>query len=579
MSGLRNFRGAGIAVVCGAFLLASFASAQNPSEPSPSTIPPPSAPSVENASPETSQPAKAPVVADGKTLFYIETKTFSYTPEARAKGISERIQRLYRDPTINLDAIRVDDHEEATEIACKDMYIMAISNADAKAAGKDRRELAREYAQVIKQTALELQEAYSTRSIVKGAVYTLILALILILVLVLVKKGFRRLYVAIDTWRTTKPRSIKVQKVQLLTSNQIADSVMTICKFIRFVITLALLDIFLTVCFGFFPWTQSYASHLYETVMSPLRAVIAAIVGYFPNLLYIAAIGLVTYFAIRLVRFLFSEIGKGTIEIPGFYPDWSMPTFKIARVMLLVLAAVAAFPYLPGSDSPAFKGMSVFLGVLFSLGSTSAVANAVGGVVLTYTRAFQIGDRVKIGDAVGDVIQKTMLVTRVRTIKNVDISIPNSMVISSQIVNYSSAAPKEGLILNTSVTIGYDAPWRIVHELLINAALSTPGVLNAPRPFVFQTSLNDFFVTYEINAYTDRPRDMFSIYSDLHQNIQDKFNEAKVEIMSPHYTSIRDGNTMAIPAADRPKDYSPSAFRVLNTPPPTGPKSNKPTSD
>jgi small-conductance mechanosensitive channel len=177
-------------------------------------------------------------------------------------------------------------------------------------------------------------------------------------------------------------------------------------------------------------------------------------------------------------------------------------------------------------------------------------------------RAFRIGDRVRISDTVGDVIEKTLLVTRVRTIKNEDITIPNSMILNSHIVNYSAVIDQSGLILHTGVTIGYDAPWRKVHELLIHAALNTKYILKEPAPFVLQTSLNDFYVSYEINAYTDMPSKMAVIYSELHQNIQDSFNAGGVEIMSPHYSSLRDGNTTTIPEENLPKTYTPPAFRI-----------------
>ena len=219
------------------------------------------------------------------------------------------------------------------------------------------------------------------------------------------------------------------------------------------------------------------------------------------------------------------------------------------------------FPYLPGADSPAFKGISVFLGVLFSLGSTSAIGNIVAGVILTYMRAFSLGDRVQIADTMGDVVEKTLLVTRIRTIKNVDITIPNAMVLGSHITNYSSSSQQYGLILHTTVTIGYDAPWRQVHQLLIDAATATENILQLPAPFVLQTSLDDFYVSYQINAYTDRPALMARTYSELHQNIQDRFNEARVEIMSPHYSTLRDGNQTTIPPDYLPDDYRTPGFK------------------
>lgn len=183
----------------------------------------------------------------------------------------------------------------------------------------------------------------------------------------------------------------------------------------------------------------------------------------------------------------------------------------------------------------------------------------MAGVVLTYTRAFKVGDRVKISDAVGDVVENNLLITRIRTIKNVDITVPNAMVLASHITNYSSSALEHGLILHTTVTIGYDAPWRQVHELLISAACATENILELPAPFVLQTSLDDFYVSYQINAFTNTPAVMARTYSVLHQNIQEKFNAAGVEIMSPHYSSLRDGSMITTPEPYLPEAYKQRA--------------------
>jgi len=225
---------------------------------------------------------------------------------------------------------------------------------------------------------------------------------------------------------------------------------------------------------------------------------------------------------------------------------------------------VIVFPYLPGSSSPAFQGVSVFLGLLLSLGSTSAINNLIAGLVITYMRPFKIGDRIRIGDVTGDVVEKSMLMIRVRTIKNEDVTVPNSTVLSSNTTNFSALANAQGLIIHTTVTIGYDVPWKEMHKALINAAMRTPDVLKDPAPFVLQTSLDDFFVSYQLNAYIRDANNQHVIYSELHQNIQDCCNEAGIEIMSPHYTSMRDGNTTTVPTDYRPKDYKPKAFHVQN---------------
>ena len=230
----------------------------------------------------------------------------------------------------------------------------------------------------------------------------------------------------------------------------------------------------------------------------------------------------------------------------------------------MALALVLAFPYLPGFGSPAFQGISVFLGILFSLGSTAVVANVVAGTILIYTRAFQIGDRIKIGEAIGDIVEKTLLVTRIRTIKNVIITIPNGTVLTSQIINYTALSqdPNYYLILHTTITLGYDVPWRKVHQVLIDAAIATNNILTEPIPFVLQTSLDDFYVSYELNAYSNKPMLMANIYSELHQNIQDKCNEAGIEILSPHYSAVRDGNQTTIPENYLSEDYKAPGFRL-----------------
>jgi small-conductance mechanosensitive channel len=230
--------------------------------------------------------------------------------------------------------------------------------------------------------------------------------------------------------------------------------------------------------------------------------------------------------------------------------------------LVLVLALVVVFPYLPGAKSPAFRGVSIFLGILLSLGSSSAVANTIAGIILTYMRSFLPGDWVQIGDNMGEVVERTLLVTRILTPKAEVITIPNSTVMGGAVKNYSTEANKSGVIFHTSVSIGFDAPWRTVHQLLISAASATEHVLRQPAPFVLQRSLDDFYVTYELNAYTDTPREVLNIYSNLHQNIQDKFNEAGVEICSPHFSALRDGNSIAIPEQYIAPDYKPSGFRL-----------------
>jgi small-conductance mechanosensitive channel len=512
---------------------------------------------------QTAGQNKAPVVVGDKTLFYVEERVYSFSPADRARMIAERIQRLYKEPRFSLDAIHVEDEDTTTDIVADDLIVMAVTERDARAAGRSRRELAQEYAGIIRTAASELQKEHSLKTIALGLLWAVLTTGVLLLAFKLLTTVFPKLYQKLDSWRGTRIRSLRIQKLELLTADRITDTMIMLARGGQIAAVLILLYFYMSLVFSFFPGTRGWASVLFDYVMRPLKLIWDAIANNLPDFFFIAVILVVAYYGIKFVKFIFAEIGKGMIEIPGFYQDWAEPTYKIVRFLLIAFTAVVVFPYMPGSKSPAFQGVSIFLGVLFSLGSTSAVANIVAGMLLTYTRAFQDGDRVRIGETTGDVLGKTLLVTRIRTIKNEDISIPNAMVLSSHIVNYSSSAQEQGLILHTGVTIGYDAPWRQVHELLIAAARDTERILKEPKPFVFQTSLDDFYVSYELNAFTDQPLYMARIYSDLHQNIQDKFNEAGVEIMSPHYGAMRDGNSIAIPAEYVSKEYQAPPFRFL----------------
>jgi small-conductance mechanosensitive channel len=543
--------------------------------PSPTASQAASAPGTPPASAAAPSQTRAAVVFEGRTLFYVSQRVGSFTAAERAAAISERLHRIATKPFSREVAVEAVDRGGATDITADGIVVLAVTEADAGAAGRPRAELARQLADRVREAVALAHKSYTLKSLLLGLLFALIATVVLVAFLKLIQRIFPAAIRKLRSWRGTVIRGFRLQKLEILTAGQIVGAFIAVLRLIRLGLILLLLFLYVPLVFSFFPWTRGLSRRVFGYVLAPFATIGQTAIAYLPKLLFLVIIIVLTRFAIRLVRFVFEEIGEGTIVLPGFEKEWARPTYKIVRFLVIAFAAVIAFPYVPGSESPAFKGISIFLGVLISLSSTSAIANIVAGVILTYTGAFRIGDRVKIADTVGDVIEKTLLVTRVRTIKNVEITIPNSMVLSSHIVNFSASAQEEGLILNSTVTIGYDAPWREVHELLIAAAAGTDGVLASPAPFVYQTALNDFFVSYEINAYTRRPSEMARIYSDLHENIQERFNQAGVEIMSPHYAALRDGNALAIPEAQRPKGYEAPGFRIAG---PGGPP-RKPSPD
>ncbi len=508
------------------------------------------------------------VVLNGRTLFTIQQGLGPFTAQERANHASARLASAAGDLTATVNQISAVNQETSTDILMGDRILATVTDADAKAAGTTRTALAGSYLAIIREAISDARSEYSLRSLLKGAAFVFLDTALLILVLALLRKAASAALARLGQWQIAP---IRIQNLELASPTQIRRVASRVVGISRWALILLALYIYLPVVLSLFPWTRSYAPVLFEYVARPLESAGAATAAYIPSLLVVVLCAAGARILIRISQFLFRELATGTISLPGFYPEWASPTHKIIRFLILAFTAVVIFPYLPGSGSPAFRGISLFLGLLFSLGSTSAVANIVAGVILTYSRALDIGDHVKIGDTVGDVVEKTLLATRIRTVKNEVITVPNSMVMSSHIINFSSSQQTAPLILHTSVTIGYDAPWRTVHRLLLEAAGRTSRIAQDPAPFVLQTSLNDFYVTYQINAYTREASKMAHTYGELHQNIQDCFNAAGVEIMSPHYASLRDGNRIAIPTENLPKDYRAPGFHLELGPDPAGP--------
>jgi small-conductance mechanosensitive channel len=501
------------------------------------------------------------VVIDGRPVLTVYEPVAHLTPEARALGIERRIVALARETSIPPESVRLQPRDVWTEILAGNNVIMAVTDADAKAAGKSRQLLASEDAESIGRTIQAYRQDHSWRMILRAILKTVLVVLLLVVVLWLLRRLRLFLRVRIEE-QIREGTELEVKSVWHLSFAYVGPTMMAVGTFLRWLFIVGLCEAALTVTLGFYSSTREISHTMIQWVFSQLEMLGSSAVNYLPKLLIVAVIAIITNYAVRLVRLLFAQIQKGDLKISGFYPDWAEPTERLIRIMILALALIVAFPYLPGATSPAFRGISIFVGVLLSLGSSSAVASAIAGVILTYMRSFLVGDWVQIGDTMGEVVEKTLLVTRLLTPKAEVITIPNSAVLSGSVKNYSTEAKKAGVILYTAVTIGFDAPWRTVHQLLIGAALATDHVLRQPAPFVLQRSLDNFYVTYELNAYTNTPSEVLNIYSDLHRNIQDKFNDAGVEICSPHFSSLRDGNTIAIPEQYIKPDYKAPAFRM-----------------
>ncbi len=507
-----------------------------------------------------------PVVLLHDTLFHVYMRVGSFKAQDRAESISKKIENLYRDPFFRSDSLKIQKNEDSYDIIYdREVVVMSVSGLDALWFDETPARLAKRYLKTI-QNEISLQKKQN--SLINWA-KNIALALGVIIGLGILIKLLNKVFKHGERFLDLKNQQffdfLWRKKVRIFNAAQLRSFLLKVYNVLRLLLILLVIYLSLPLLFSIFPQTKNLTGQLIQWILTPLLSSLDAIVDFLPNLVTILVIYFIFRYTIKALHYFVREISKGNIQISGFHEDWAYPTFNILRFILYAFMLVIIWPYLPGSDSPAFQGVSVFLGVLISLGSSSAIANMVSGLVITYMRPFKIGDRVKIGEHVGDVMAKTMLVTRLKTIKNEDITVPNSAVLSGSTINYTAncqRASSPGLIVHVTITIGYDVPWRTLYEVLIKAALNTDLIEQEPKPFVLQTGLEDFYVAYQINAYTKHASKQAVIYSNLYQNIQDACNEAGIEIMSPHYRAARDGNVTTIPADYLPKDYVAPSFNI-----------------
>lgn len=490
-----------------------------------------------------------PVVVEGDTLFHLYAKRGGRTPVDRAEDILNIMVKIGTSHSLKKDSIYIYDSEYVTDIMYGDKVILSITDQDALWQNLSRIALAEQYQPIIQNKIQELREQHSILQIAKRVLLFILVIIIQYFLFKLTNYLFKKLRRKIIWLKQNRLRSITIRDYEFLNTHRQGRVLMFFTNVIRWIVLLIQLTISVPILFAIFPQTEDLALKIFSYLLEPVKMIFKSVASYIPNLFIILVIYYCIKYIVKGIQYIANEIESENLKISGFYPDWAQPTFNIIRFLLYAFMIAMIYPYLPGSDSGVFQGISVFVGLIISLGSSTVIGNIIAGLVITYMRPFKLGDRIQLNETTGNVIEKTPFVTRLRTPKNEVVTIPNSFIMSSHTTNYSVSARQYGLIIHSTVTIGYDVPWRQVHQLLINAARQTTGVLPEPKPFVLETELSDYYPCYQVNAYIKDADKLGDIYSDLHQNIQDVFNEAGVEIMSPHYFAGRDGSASTIPAS------------------------------
>lgn len=521
---------------------------------------------AESAAPETlrSEPAvSVPVFLGGRTVFRVRAGRDGLGPQERAAAIRARLSAAVANRSLPADSVRLVSTPDGIEVRLASQFLWLISPAEVE--GLSATELAAQISELPGQVRAGIEKERAGRRPL-GILISLAIALGITIVAWIV---VRLLLAANRRWRAwmvaALPRylhGIRFKKFEVMTQAQLTGAVGGILGRLDVPVGLLLFYVYVTLVFSLFPWTQGWSYQLFNFaashILQGLRSAAAAMPG-----LFVVAITIVVFqWLTTLSGRFFDAIESGTLSFGNFHPELARPSKRLVRIVLWITAAIVAYPYIPGAQSKAVQGVSLLVGVMVSLGSTGFVGNAIAGIVLTYSRSFSIGDRVRIGDNVGDITNLGFFATKMRTIRNEEITIPNGLVSTTAIVNYTRLAQEHGLILHTEVTIGYDVDWRKVHELLVEAAGRVEGIEKEPRPWVNQRGLGDFNVAYELNCITRLSHPQLRLYSELHQEIQDAFARAGVEILSPSYHALRDAHAMVLPQEPAGPRPGPGAFRV-----------------
>ena len=478
----------------------------------------------------------AEVVVDGWLVMEVRG-TGAFPAARRAAEVEQKIVDIARDESFSPDAITIRELGDRTLLMAGEVAVVDVFDTDAAIEGFSREVLAKVWQERLQEVIAGYRRDRTPNVLLMHSLYGLLALAAAVAVILLLRRAFRLLGDLLKRRLEAHIRELEAISASLIRSYQVAEMLRGLLR-AAYVVLLALTVYFtLNFVLGLYPWTRGFSIWLFGLILTPLSDMGNAFLDTIPDLAWLAVLYFITRYVLGMLRAFFRGLDTGAIELASFEREWAWPTYRIVRMLVIILALVVAYPHIPGSDSEAFKGISVLVGLIVSLGSSSIIGNIIAGYSLTYRRLFRIGDWVKIDDTIGEVTEIKVLTTRLRSLKNEEVVVPNTNVQNGQVINFSTLARDKGLILSTTVGIGYDTPWRQVEAMLKEAAGRTPGLLGHPQPFVLSKDLGDFAVTYELNVYCDDPGSMGRTYSALHSSIMDVFNDHGVAIMTPTYMS------------------------------------------
>ncbi len=488
------------------------------------------------AAADATRAAPAPLVFGNRTIVVFRAMLLGHTPSDRAEAAQHRIEVLADRRSGSAVSSRPIPQGIAVEIDGAVAFVVTPGDVD-DLGGATLQSSADEAVRALSLALAEAQEQASVRQLLKAVLLAVLATLIYVGLLYGIVAANRRLGALLSAAVRARVKMLKVAGVIVVHPTQFLSLTRRLVVLIAWLLGLFATYLWLAYSLRLFPYTRPWGEQLRGYLVGLLGSMLHGIAHALPGLLTVVIIFVITRSVAHLLDGFFQRVEAQHIRIGWLDEDTARPTRRIVTAVLWLFALVMAYPYLPGAQTDAFKGLSVLVGLMVTIGASSLVGQAASGMILMYSRALRAGEYVKIGDAEGTVVELGLFATRIQTGTGEELILPNAFVVANTTRNFSRGVLGRGFVLQVTVTIGYSTPWRQVHAMLLEAARRTRGILADPPSYVIQAALSDFYVEYKLVAYAgpEAPAQRAMALNDLNANVQDVFNEYGVQIMSPHY--------------------------------------------
>ena len=480
-----------------------------------------------------------PLVIEGDTLLYIYASLGGEDAAHRVESVARKVTQIGKSLKLTTDSMHIFESEYTADVMCGEVVLIRVSDLDGLWNGMSRHELAEQQMRILSVEIERLHADYGLKAKLTGLGWAVFLIVVQLLLFLLTARFVRYLRRLVIDGLNVKP--LVVKGYELMNVHQEKRILLLLTRVLQIFLVVVQLFISLPLLFSIFPETEKFTWNMINYVWSPLRDMVISFVRYFPNIVKIIVIVYVVRWVLKGLHHLSDEISVGHLKIDRFYQDWAEPTYHIIRIFIIAFTVVVIWPLLPGSESGVFKGVSIFVAALFSLGSTTTIGNLISGIIITYMRPFLVGDYVRIGEQEGEVVEKNAFITRLKDIKGNVVTVPNNSILSQQTINFTAAVRDgKGSVVHSVFTFTYHVPRETVEAYLLEGAARTELIEKSPKPFVLYTALEDFYTRYEINGYTKATDKLFMVYSELHKNIVDVFHEHNLDPTSSHFIKVQE---------------------------------------